>query len=146
MNKFSLHLIGYLLLLLSACQVAHNHHQQSNLSKDNQALYDEVMKIHDEVMPKQTIIAKYRDTLNLELKEEKIQKDTLLLNKYQQIQEQLNYAYQAMNIWMQEFEVEYEGKSEEDIKVYLEKEKGKISKIADKMLGSLEAAKNRTKK
>jgi len=131
------------LLTFSTCQVSHNHHQQSNLSRENQALYDEVMKIHDEVMPKQTLIAKYRDTLNLELRDEKIQKDTLLLNKYQQIREQLNYAYQAMNIWMQEFEVEYEGRSEEDLKNYLEKEKDKISKIADKMLGSLDAAKNR---
>ncbi|GAB4131043.1 MAG: hypothetical protein OHK0045_17700 [Raineya sp.] len=133
-------------LFFFACQTSHEHHQKGTLSKENQALYEEVMKIHDEVMPKQSIIAKYRDTLDLELKEEKIQKDTLVLNKYRQIREQLNYAYQAMNIWMQEFEVEYEGKSEEEIKKYLEKEKDKISKIADKMLSSLEAATNRAKK
>ncbi|MFN3316605.1 MAG: hypothetical protein ACK40K_07320, partial [Raineya sp.] len=129
-----------------ACQTSHEHkhgQESGKLSKENQALYDEVMKIHDEVMPKQSVIAKYRDTLDLELKDEKVQKDTLSLNKYKQIREQLNYAYQAMNIWMQEFEVNYEGKSEAEIKAYLEKEKEKISKVSEKMLSSLEAAKNR---
>lgn len=136
----------YLFLFLSACQVSHEHSQKEDkLSKENQAIYDEVMKIHDEVMPKQSIIAKYRDTLDLELKDEKIQKDTALLKKYQQVRQDLNYAYQAMNIWMQEFDVEYEGKSEAEVKAYLEKEKEKISKVSEKMLSSLEGAKNRKK-
>lgn len=140
MRKF---IVG-MLWIFSACQVSHNHHTQENLSKANQALYDEVMKIHDEVMPKQNIIAKYRDTLDLELKDEKIQKDSLTYQKFQQIRQDLNYAYQAMNMWMMEFgEIDFEKKNEEEAKAILEKEKEKISKIGDKMLSSLEAAQKR---
>lgn len=133
-------------LLLTACQTSHEHQQEGKLSKENQALYDEVMRIHDDVMPKQSIIAKYRDTLDAELKDEKLLKDTPALQKYQKIRQDLNYAYQAMNLWMQEFEVDYSGKSEEEIKAYLQKEKEKISKVSEKMLSSLEAAKNRKNK
>ena len=139
----------FLIFVFTACQVSHNHEhqgQETKLSQANQALYDEVMKVHDEVMPKWSIIAKYRDTLDLELKDEQIQKDTAMLRKYQRIRGDLNYAYQAMNLWMREFEVSYEGKSEEEIKAYLEKEKEKISKVSGKMLGSLEAAKTRRNK
>lgn len=136
--------IAILFWILSACQVNHQHHQEGTLSKANQALHDEVMKIHDEVMPKHHIIAKYRDTLDMELKNEAIQKDTAKFRKYQQIRQELNYAYQAMNMWMREFgDLSFENKTEEEIKSILEKEKEKISKISEKMLGSLEAAKKR---
>lgn len=133
----------FIFFMFSACQVSHNHQQESKLSQANQALYDEVIKIHDEVMPKQSLIAKYRDTLDIELKDKQIQKDSILLSKYQQIRQELNYAYQAMNLWMQEFEADYEGKSEEEIRAYLQKEKEKISKVGEKMRNSLEAAKTR---
>ncbi|MCS6796714.1 MAG: hypothetical protein NZ516_12225 [Raineya sp.] len=129
-----------LLAFLSACQVSET---KKGNNSPHQKLFDEVMAIHDEVMPSHHIIAKYRDTLSKELQELEKEKDTAKLNRYKQIHQELDYAYKAMDLWMREFDENWDKKSPDEQKAYLEKEKEKITKVSEKMKKSLEMAKNR---
>ncbi|WP_448529069.1 hypothetical protein [Raineya sp.] len=126
--------------LLSACQVSETKKENNS---PHQKLFEEVMAIHDEVMPSHHIIAKYRDTLTMELQELEKQKDTAKIGKFKQIQQELDYAYKAMDLWMREFDENWDKKSPEEQKAYLEKEKEKIAKVSEKMKKSLEMAKSR---
>ena len=56
--RASLPFVSLIILLLWGC---------GQESKDNQALYDEVMKVHDEVMPKMNDIYKLREQLKKQL-------------------------------------------------------------------------------
>ncbi|MDW8296686.1 MAG: hypothetical protein RMJ97_07350, partial [Raineya sp.] len=71
------------------------------------------------------------------------EKDTAKLNRYKQIHQELDYAYKAMDLWMREFDENWDKKSPDEQKAYLEKEKEKITKVSEKMKKSLEMAKNR---
>lgn len=126
--------------LLSACQVSETKKENNS---PHQKLFEEIMAIHDEVMPSHHIIAKYRDTLTMELQELEKQKDTTKISKFKQIQQELDYAYKAMDLWMREFDESWDKKSPDEQKVYLEKEKEKIAKVSEKMKKSLEMAKSR---
>lgn len=135
-------------ILLLACEVKHENHKDhtgSEQNSPNKALYEDVMKIHDEVMPLHHQLAKYRDSLVLELKNPDLQKDTAKLNKLTLVHKDLDYAYKAMDMWMRNFDADYEKKPDAEQKEYLEKEKQTISKVSEKMKASLEAAKNRKK-
>lgn len=135
-------------LLLSACSQNSGHeNHQNNESKVHKALFEEVMKVHDEVMPKQNLLAKYRDTLTQEIERISVKSgtDTVLLAEKKAIHKDLDYAYKAMNMWMQNFDADYDKKSETEQKTYLEQEKKTISVVAQKMNESIEKAKNRRK-
>jgi len=139
-----------LTLLLAACEVKHdkhehNHGKQNSADSTVQVLYDDVMKVHDEVMPMQSVLAKYRDTLALELKNPELQKDTAKSNRLATLHKEVDYAYKAMDMWMRNFDADYSKKPLAEQKEYLEKEKQTIGKVSEKMKASLEAAKNRKK-
>jgi len=149
--------LGFALALaLGACESKKDGHQHADgnhqhkhegmkLGAENQKLFDEVMAIHDEVMPKHHTIAKYRDSLKAELGDEKIKADTVVLHRYEQIHKDLDYAYKAMSMWMQEFDTNLDKKPEAEQKAYLEKQKEAISKVSERMKSSLAAAANRKK-
>lgn len=97
-----------------------------------QKLYDEVMVIHDDVMPKMTDInrakkklRKLKDGTNEEL-------ITLQI-------EQLDAADEAMMSWMHEFDAPELPSLAENLD-YLNKEKTKIQEVSDQMLLSLKEA------
>jgi hypothetical protein len=129
-----------LLTMFSACQISESKKENNS---PHQKLFEEVMAIHDEVMPSHHIIAKYRDTLTMEMQELEKQKDTAKIGKFKQIHQELDYAYKAMDLWMREFDENWDKKSPDEQKAYLEKEKEKISKVSEKMKKSLEMAKSR---
>lgn len=134
--------ILFCLTLLSACQTGEHEHKKETNSP-HQKLFEEVMAIHDEVMPIHHTIAKYRDSLTNEMQELEKKQDTALMTRYKLIHQELDYAYKAMNLWMQEFDHNWDSKNPDEQRAYLEKEKEKISKVAEKMKKSLEMAKNR---
>ncbi len=105
-------------------------------------LYDEVMFIHDEVMPKMTNIT----GLTKELKGKKSKlvnskcefenEDEAKINK---VLDRLSVAEEEMWDWMHEFKRPEEG-SHEEIMQYLEGEKIKIDNVRQNMLASIRAA------
>jgi len=117
-----------LLTFLLACGSAKQEEQQ--------ALKDEVMAIHDEVMPKMGELRRARKDLMLQadsLAETNPDRAALL----HAAAEEIAAASEGMMQWMRAYEPEFEG-TDEEIMQYLEDQKVAVQKVKDDMMGSLE--------
>ena len=124
-------------LVFIACK---NKDYESKQLEDQEVstLYDEVMDIHDNVMPKMQDISKLRRELRKQIVEAKdssiIMKDILYLNK----------ADDAMMDWMARFSEEYQLLQEKEQKLkYLKNEIPAIEYVRDIMLESIAIAQKR---
>ena len=109
-------------------------------TQDNQALYDEVMKVHDEVMPKMDDIYK----LKQELKKQIADSATLAIEKRKTIESailKLDSASENMMVWMRSFNPLPDSLGEEKARAYLEEQQEKIEKVKEEMLEAINAAK-----
>ena len=107
--------------------------------QDNQALYDEVMKVHDEVMPKMDDIYK----LKQELKKQISDTPDLVDEKRRTIEAtilKLDSASEAMMVWMRNFNPLPDSLGEEKAREYLEDQQEKIEKVKDEMLDAINKA------
>ena len=102
-----------------------------NTEKD--PLYDEVMEIHDAVMPKVSDMSK----LGRKLKKLQPGLDSTELIVNQKAVADLEKAEEAMFDWMGQFESSKKGPEH---KAYLEEEKVRISKVSEMMLESIDQA------
>lgn len=106
-----------------------------NEKNEEKALYDQVMAVHNEVMPKiskvvtlKKALKKYSDALgdnNIPLKDSLI--STILL---------LSQADDSMMDWMDGFK-DPSGESHEKTMEYLQSEKQKVDQVKDKIEGSI---------
>ncbi len=115
---------------------AHNHGDTTE-SEGNQALYDEVMKVHDEVMPKMNDIYKLKE----ELKNKISSTPEMVAEKKKEIEEtisKLDSASEGMMIWMRNFNPLPDSLGEEQAREYLENEMEKVKKVKDDILEALE--------
>ena len=107
--------------------------------KGNQALYDEVMKVHDEVMPKMDNIYKLKqelkkqisDTANVGDAKRKTIEATII---------KLDSASEAMMVWMRNFNPLPDSLGEEKAREYLEDQQEKIEKVKQEMLEAIDKA------
>ena len=109
-------------------------------TQDNQALYDEVMKVHDEVMPKMDDIYK----LKQELKKQMADSSTLTIEKKKTIEATiltLDSASENMMVWMRNFNPLPDSLGEEKARAYLEEQQEKITKVKEEMLEAIDKAK-----
>lgn len=100
------------------------------------ALRKEVLRIHDDVMPKMENI----HSISSKLKAKKVNiKDSLLLKEINVSLAKLHLADDAMMTWMHEYKAEYgeDGMPKDSILAYLGREKLKIKDVGDKMLESI---------
>ena len=108
----------------------HDHsHNPEGLDEATELLYADVMKVHDEVMPRMEDIQEYKSEMELEMGDEKA--DYIL--------EELEKADEAMMAWMREFKTP-ESMPKEERQSYLQSEKIKIENVKTIMLNSLEMA------
>ena len=106
----------------------------------NQALYDQVMEVHDEVMPKMNDLYQAKTKLAARLKES----PGLTPQERKEIQDKisrLDSANESMMVWMRQFDPIPDSLGEEKAKAYLEAELGKVRKVREDILNALEAAK-----
>lgn len=101
-------------------------------------LYQEVMDIHDAVMPKVHDIQKLSKQLEEKAKEENLNEGQKA--EIQKTLQQLEAADKSMWDWMNGFKQPDPELSEEKTMELLTIEKEKISKVSDLMLGSINAA------
>ena len=98
-------------------------------------LYKEVMKIHDDVMPKVRDIHRLQKQLEIQLKvTNEIPKE-----KIQAVLNQLAAADKGMWDWMKLFRQPDKNLPQDSILQYLQKEKETISKVSDDMINSIAA-------
>lgn len=114
-------------ILIAGCQ-----------NRPNQELYDEVMAIHDEVMPKMNDIYKAKITLKKQL-----EMPGLSDEKRREINDkvaQLDSADEGMMVWMRQFNPIPDSLGEEKAREYLESELTKVKKVKEDILEALKAA------
>jgi ABC-type oligopeptide transport system substrate-binding subunit len=108
-----------LLILLTSCN--------PDVSK-SQALEEQVMNVHDEVMPKMTDLQSSKKELEMALANGA---DSTKVFEYLT---QLDEADEAMMVWMDEYESPAEDLKEEEKLTYLNLELSRIKDVKDKML------------
>lgn len=130
-------------LLLFIFVLGCNNQGEKNESKTTQAekiptqdLKNEVLAIHDEVMPKMGELMSTRKTM-LQVAEELMDTDSLRASKIIGLADKIDSANQGMMQWMRSYEPDFEG-TEEEVRAYFETQKIAIEKVKSEMEGSLE--------
>lgn len=136
--------IAALTLGLIACNTKggeHAHHDHDARSLDaNKALYDEVMNIHDEVMPKMEELYNLKKQLQKQIAES----PNLVAEKRQELERtiaQLDSASNSMMTWMNDFNPLPDSADTEQARAYLEGEMEKIKKVKELTLETIDRAK-----
>jgi hypothetical protein len=128
--------LGLTLTLASCGQKSHDHSMHETAAADttadggNAALRDEVMKVHDEVMPKLDNIYQLKEKLKNKIAET----PALAAEKKQQIEAsiaKLDSASEGMMIWMRKFDPTADTLTIEKKREYLENEMEKIKKVRE---------------
>lgn len=110
---------------------------KQDISSDEQAMYDKVMVIHDEVMPKIKTINKSEIALKKLAKTVKSPEDKAEITK---TLGDLKVAYDLMFEWMDNFKKKAKFPEGADYMDYLMKEEVRIQKVSDAMLTSISDA------
>jgi hypothetical protein len=137
------------LLAMNACSKTgeHDHTEHDAVTEEspNQALYDQVMDVHDEVMPRMDDIMKLKRAL-----QEKIANTPdMVVEKKQQMEtmiSRLDSASTAMMNWMHEFNPLPDSVDQEKAREYLESEMERIRKVKSLITETIEKAKEETSK
>lgn len=125
-------------LLLAFFLLACGGSTQSEQS-DQTTLKEEVMAVHDEVMPKMGELRSMEKKLRAK-GDSLLASDSLLAQKHIAAADAIKHANDGMMTWMRSFDPNYEG-TEEEIKSYMESQKDSIEKVRDNMLQSLDSGK-----
>jgi len=102
-------------------------------------LYDEVMKVHDEVMPKMNDIYKLKE----QLKNKIANTPDMVAEKKQQIEgtiSRLDSASEGLMVWMRNFNPLPDSVGEQEARDYLESEMEKIKQVSEDVRKALEDA------
>lgn len=140
-----LYIVSIILLLLLGIGMITSciESQESTATEDAEVevLYEEVMYIHDDVMPKMGAINQYQEEIKVLLADEEILKDDEKHTQLKTMLTDLNDAEKAMWDWMHNFSDLYGQANTKDEKLdYLSKEKEVISIVRDEMLTSIKNA------
>jgi hypothetical protein len=130
------------LLALISCNKEHKHGASGSANSDdpNQALYNEVMSIHDEVMPKMEDLYRLKKGLQAKLDSTK----NLAEDKKAEVEKviaQLDSASSSMMDWMHNFNPIADSVDQEKAREYLENEMLRIKKVKEITLEVIEKAK-----
>lgn len=147
--SFSLMLSFYLFL---SCTNSDNQDTQTKRNAEIENAYKEVMRKHDEVMPKISDIRLLQKQLREEMEKDSIVRDSLKKENILELLSKLKKADDAMFDWMNDFKnphlhQEFYLKSkDEELLIYLKSEDKKIEEVANQMLESIQLSKNLLKK
>jgi len=138
-----------LVLALAACDKGQNSTSEpAETDNPNQVLYDQVMDVHDEVMPKMDEIMK----LKRELQEQIANTPDMVIERKEQLEKMisnLDSASTAMNLdsastammnWMHEFNPLPDTTEQEKAREYLEGEMERMRNVKTLMLETIEKA------
>lgn len=109
----------------------------------NQLLKQEVIEIHDEVMPKMGELRSLKKSLLEQadsLEAEDVGSNQEVINRMRQYAIDLENAFDGMFVWMRQFNSTFEG-SEEEIHNYLQEQKIMIEKVNQDIKASIHNAK-----
>ncbi len=134
-----IYLIVFAIALFAAgCGKSNSDDQVEEVAvNEEDELYEKVMAIHDEVMPKMNDLHKLKKQLEEEIKNS----PDLVEERKQQIEnriKQLDEASESMMQWMRQFNPEDFKADKEEYLNYLNEELEKVNNVKDEMLKALE--------
>ncbi len=141
----------FVILILSACgkpaDYSGNEHDSGSSEEDSpyEALYNQAMDVHDEVMPKMEDIYK----LKKDIQEQIANTPDMVVERKQQLEaiiSNLDSANNAMMDWMHKFNPLPDSADQEKAREYLESEIERIKKVKELMNESIEKAEAEVKK
>jgi hypothetical protein len=127
-------LAGAMVALFFACGGETKQETEKDQASSAQ-IKEEVMAIHDEVMPKMGELRKVEKALRATA-DSVIVLDSVAAQKHIAAADRIKKANSEMMVWMRQFEPNYEG-TEEEVRVYLQEQKLKIKAVADSMNTSM---------
>lgn len=116
---------------------------ESNDKNQNQDLKQEVIDIHDEVMPLMGDLKSLKKKID-EKKDMISQSDPENIDKINELETisiNLDSAFNGMFVWMRQFQSSYNDMSEEEVETYLLGEKVKVEKVNEDIKKAMTAAK-----
>jgi thioesterase domain-containing protein len=135
-----------LVILISACSKNQQTPEAASDSDNpNQILYDQVMDVHDEVMPRMDEIMK----LKRSLQEQIANTPDMVVERKQQLEKMisnLDSASNAMMDWMHKFNPLPDSTDQEKARAYLESEMERIRNVKTLMLETIDKAKQESSK
>lgn len=135
--------LSLILIAFSCKEKTHEHPDHDATARDvtdvsgNQALYNEVMKIHDEVMPRMDDIHRTKQALRQKLEKASAADKPAI----EATIARLDSAGEGMMVWMRQFRPLPDSLGEEKAREYLENEMEKVKKVREDILQALEQAK-----
>jgi flagellar biosynthesis chaperone FliJ len=123
--------------ILSHDESAHQHEAHATVKGDaNQQLMDEIMALHDEVMPKMSRVAELQQKMS---NMATATKDKALKDKQLDLAAQLEKADEAMFAWMEKFPegTALEKMSEQEAATVLQAEKAKVISMKEQVLTAI---------
>lgn len=128
MKTLLLSVSALLVLLATACN--------TNDHSNQQQLQDEMIAVHDEVMPMMSTFAHNSmaiDSILTHFKEIKIENPeidtTEQKEKLTALKVKLDHANDSMNDWMHDLNLDFDKMSKEEVKEYLEQQRSKVDDI-----------------
>lgn len=130
-------------LAIVGCQKSeHVHHDEGNATESdstNTILYNQVMDIHDEVMPKMEALYNMKKDIQAKIEANPPASEKKELEA--KIAE-IDFASVMMEDWMHEFNPPADTTDKEQIRAYLESEMVKVKRVKEAMLQALGEEKN----
>lgn len=137
-------LVVLIIVAFGCKEKSHEHEGHDATASDvtetsgNQELYNEVMKVHDEVMPKMNDVHRLKQEMKEKLDSQNLDQAEKI--KIQGMIARLDSANEGMMIWMRQFSPLPDSLGEEKAREYLEDEMEKVKKVREDILQALEEA------
>ncbi|MDG1278780.1 MAG: hypothetical protein P8O16_15975 [Algoriphagus sp.] len=134
MRYFRILPASLLLLFFTSCE--------PSLVEQNKEKRAEVIAVHDEVMPKMGTLKNLEKEVQAKIEALEMSENPDLneIENLKALAFDLNAAYEGMFVWMRQYSIEDEGKSPEEIKLYLEEQMVKVNEVNADIKAALEKA------
>ena len=104
---------------------------------EQQQMYDEVIAVHDEVMPKLSQISELKAAIEARMDAED---DSLAKSNWFELMQTLDEADESMWVWMRQFNPEMDSTAIEANMIYLGEQQKEVDEVALKINSSIEKA------
>lgn len=139
MKLFSSAYIFFLSFLVLACA--------NPLIESNKEMRAQIIGVHDEVMPKMGELMALEKKALAQADSVYAQDSTATaeIESLRALAAQLNQAHEGMFVWMRQYSLEEEGKTPEEIKIYLDEQWIKVNQVNETIQSALQQAEEKIK-
>ena len=132
--------LGIIIFSISACTTSSTEEECTTDLCIKQQAYDNVIKVHDEVMPKLSQISDLKGRIEAKMNDAS---DSASVASWQGLMVDLDGADEAMWVWMRQFNSDLEERPLDEALEYLQEEQKKIDVVAEKINAAIGNARER---